>query len=199
MKEKNKVFILLSVLLFLSVLSNYYIFKKNLKLEAEKNALLKQKGMLTQKLIKYQQIVNDYKLFKFKALALKTKYPHFDRIANIIYKKSIEYGFNPELILALVKVESDFNQYAISPAGAYGLMQINYNVWKDYYKIDPNKLFDAEYNIDLGLKILKHYYLESGNNMDKALFRYNNGYLYKNKSYVKKVVSTFEKFKKIKS
>ncbi len=199
MKINNKVFILVSVLLFLSILSNYFIIKKGLQIETQRKALLKEKAELTKELAKYKSLMKDYELYRFKAMALKSKYPHFDKIANIVYKKSREYGFKPELILALIKVESDFNQYAISPAGAYGLMQINYNVWKDYYKIDPNKLFDIEYNIDLGLKILKHYYDQEGGDLDLALFRYNNGYLYKNKSYVKKVVSTYTKFGRISS
>jgi len=194
MKINNKVFILVSVLLFLSILSNYFIIKKGFQIEAQRKALLKEKAELTKELVKYRNLMKDYELYKFKAMALKSKYPNFDKIASIVYKKSKDYGFKPELILALIKVESDFNQYAISPAGAYGLMQINYNVWKDYYKIDPNKLFDIEYNIDLGLKILKHYYDQAGGDLDLALFRYNNGYLYKNKSYVKKVVLTYAKF-----
>ena len=196
MKFRDKIFISVCMLLFLSIFSNFLIYKKNIKIEAQKRMLLKEKNLLKKDVIKYKNILKDYEIYKFKAVALKNRYPNFDKIVNTIYKKSKEYGFKPELILALVKVESGFDQYAISPAGAYGLMQINYSVWKDYYKIDPNKLFDIDYNIELGLKILKHYYDESGGNMEKALFRYNNGYLYKNKSYVKKVVSAFSNFRK---
>ncbi len=196
MKTKNRVFILVCVLLFLSISFNIFVVKKGLEVEKQRRALLKEKESLKAQVVKFKKTIEDYKTYKFKAIALKDKYPNFDKIADIVYKKSIEYGFKPELILALIKVESGFDQYAISSAGAYGLMQINYNVWKDHFKIDPNKLFDIEYNIDLGLKILKYYYDKSGGDMDKALFRYNNGYLYKNKSYVKKVVSTYSKLEK---
>ena len=196
MKEKNKVFIVVCVLLFLSISFNILTYRKSLKLEEQKKVILNEKNLLKAKVLKYGNILDEYKIYKFKANALKNRYPNFDKITNIVYRKSIEYGFKPELILALIKVESDFDQYAISSAGAYGLMQINYSVWKNHFKIDPNKLFDIEYNIDLGLKILKYYYDESGGNLDKALFRYNNGYLYKNKSYVKKVVSTYNKLGK---
>ncbi len=196
MKTKNKVFILVCVLLFLSISFNIFVVKKGLEVEKQRQALLKERVLLKAQVIQFKKTLEEYRIYKFKAIALKDKYPNFDRIADIVYKKSMEYGFKPELILALIKVESGFDQYAISSAGAYGLMQINYNVWKEHFKIDPDKLFDIEYNIDLGLKILKYYYDKSGGDMDKALFRYNNGYLYKNKAYVKKVVSTYSKFEK---
>ncbi len=127
---------------------------------------------------------------KFKADALDKRYPEYSKIVDIVYKKSREYGFSPELVLSIIYIESSFNPKAVSPVGAYGLMQINYSVWKDELKIDFNKIFDIEYNIDLGLKILRQYYNKSNGNIMKALFLYNNGYKYENYSYNKKVFSS---------
>ncbi len=127
---------------------------------------------------------------KFRENAFKLRYPKFSKTAKVVFDKSKEYGFNPYLVMAVVQVESGFDRFAVSTAGAYGLMQVNYNVWKDVYNIDFNRIFNAEYNVDLGLKILDRYYKKSGGNMLKALFRYNNGYKYNNTGYSGKVIAT---------
>lgn len=127
---------------------------------------------------------------QFKENAFKLRYPKFTKTAKVVFEKSKEYNFNPYLVMAVIQVESGFDRFAVSTAGAYGLMQVNYSVWKDVYNIDFNRIFNAEYNVDLGLKILKRYYNKSGGNMLKALFRYNNGYKYNNTGYSGKVVAT---------
>lgn len=127
---------------------------------------------------------------KFKENVFKLRYPKFTKTAKTVFDKSREYGFNPYLVMAVIQVESAFDRFAVSTAGAYGLMQVNYSVWKDVYNIDFNRIYNAEYNVDLGLKILKRYYEKSGGNMLKALFRYNNGYKYNNTGYSGKVVAT---------
>ncbi len=89
-----------------------------------------------------------------------------------------------------MQVESAFNPLAVSAAGAFGLMQVRYAVWKDELGIDRSRIFDVEYNIDLGLRILKQYQDIAGGNMRRALFLYNNGYKYNNEGYVAKVNSS---------
>jgi len=69
-------------------------------------------------------------------------------------------------------------------------MQVRYAVWKDELSIDKSRLFDIEYNIDLGLRILKQYRDLSGGSIRRALFLYNNGYLYNNTGYYAKVNSS---------
>ena len=56
--------------------------------------------------------------------------------------------------------------------------------------IDFSRIFHKEYNINLGLKILKHYYDKSSGNMFMALFRYNNGYKHNNTPLNGKIVAT---------
>jgi len=67
------------------------------------------------------------------------------------------------------------------------LMQVLYTVWKDELRIDKSRIFDIEYNIDLGLQILRQYHDISGGNIRRALFLYNNGYKYNNSGYLTKV------------
>ncbi len=94
-------------------------------------------------------------LLRYKEQVLNKKYPMFSRIIDIVYKKSQEYDFDPMLILGIIETESDFKPDALSSKGAYGLMQVNYSAWKNELEIIPNRLFEIEYNIEIGLKILK--------------------------------------------
>lgn len=78
----------------------------------------------------------------------------------------------PELVLALMEVESGFDRFAISDSGALGLMQIMPFWLKELDKPKAN-LFDVSTNLRIGCTILKYYLdMESGN-LRRALARYN--------------------------
>jgi soluble lytic murein transglycosylase-like protein len=124
---------------------------------------------------------------EYQNAIFQKKFPDFSEIVRITFDRSFVFGFQPNLILAVMQIESAFNPMAVSTAGAYGLMQIHYGVWKDELKIDKNRIFDIAYNIELGLKILKQYYDLSGGDIKRALFLYNNGYKYNNTGYIAKV------------
>lgn len=91
--------------------------------------------------------------------------------ANLIRQASRRYGIAEDLIYAIVKTESSFNPFAVSHAGAYGLMQvIPKTAGADVFKLIKNKpgiptkdyLFDPAKNIDTGtayLSILRDRYL----------------------------------------
>jgi soluble lytic murein transglycosylase-like protein len=124
---------------------------------------------------------------EYKTAVFQKKFPDFSNIVDVTFHKSQMFGFKPNLILSIMQVESAFNPLALSTAGACGLMQVRYEVWKDELHIDKSRIFDIAYNIDLGLKILKQYYDSSGGNIGRALFLYNNGYKYQNTGYFAKV------------
>jgi soluble lytic murein transglycosylase-like protein len=142
---------------------------------------MNEESMLNEK--KYARV--DF--LEYQNTIFQKKFPDFSKIVNITYNKSKFFGFHPNLILAVMQVESAFNPLAFSTAGAYGLMQVHYAVWKDELKIDKDRIFEIEYNIGLGLKILKQYYDLSGGDLKRALFLYNNGYKYNNTGYITKV------------
>lgn len=76
------------------------------------------------------------------------------------------------LIYAVIQRESNFYPYEVSSKGCYGLMQINYPVWRLAFKLkDPIQLFDPSVNINLGTRLLKHYYEKYGT-WKKALYYY---------------------------
>lgn len=126
-------------------------------------------------------------LLEFKSSAFQKRFPDFSQIVDVAFRKARRYGFNPNLVLSVIQVESAFNPLAVSHAGACGLMQVRYAVWKDELRIDRGRLFDIEYNIDLGLRILKQYQDIAGGSLRRALFLYNNGFAYNNGGYYAKV------------
>ena len=75
-------------------------------------------------------------------------------------------------------------------------MQVRYSVWKDELGIDRSRIFDIDYNIDLGLRILKQYREIAAGNMRRALFLYNNGYKYNNGGYIARVNSSIHSWNK---
>ena len=89
----------------------------------------------------------------------------------------------PELVLALIEVESRFDQFAISVSGARGLMQVM-PFWLDEIGISDKNLFRMRTNLRMGCTILRYYLdMESGN-LTRALARYNGSlgrYTYPNK------------------
>lgn len=131
--------------------------------------------------------LKNYDFLEYKVNAFEKKYPKYTKIVDAVYRKSHQYGFHPDLVLGIMQVESNYNPTAVSVRGAYGLMQVNLAVWKEELSIDEGKIFDIDYNIDLGLQILKRYLLESNGNIQRALHLYNNGYKYNNTSYIVKV------------
>lgn len=78
----------------------------------------------------------------------------------------------PELVLALIDIESNFDRFAISYAGARGLMQVM-PFWLDEIGRPGDDLFDIHTNLRFGCTILKLYLDRERGNRTKALARYN--------------------------
>jgi soluble lytic murein transglycosylase-like protein len=84
----------------------------------------------------------------------------------------IELRLTPELVLAVIDVESHFNRYAVSSAGAVGLMQVM-PFWPRRLGVD-NRLFgNTEFNVRMGCEILAYYMRMEHNDYRRALSRYN--------------------------
>lgn len=88
----------------------------------------------------------------------------------------------PELVLAVIDVESRFDRHAISNAGAMGLMQVMPFWLKEIGRPNEN-LFDIRTNLRMGCTILRYYMDVEKDNITHALARYNgsiNSYKYTN-------------------
>jgi soluble lytic murein transglycosylase-like protein len=78
----------------------------------------------------------------------------------------------PGLILAIIDVESRFDRWAVSSAGAVGLMQIM-PFWPRELGMERHQLVQVEANMRMGCAILRHYLEREKNDLGKALARYN--------------------------
>ena len=106
---------------------------------------------------------------------LKSRMPddtkRLELLKNIHYEAT-KAGLAPELVLAVINVESNFNRWAISSAGAQGLMQIMPFWLKEIPQAGDN-LFDSRMNLRFGCTILKHYLQREKGDRQRALARYN--------------------------
>ena len=86
--------------------------------------------------------------------------------------ESMRAGLDPEMVLGLIQVESNFRKYALSSAGARGFMQVM-PFWVKQIGSKEHNLFNLRTNLRYGCIILRHYLdLEKGDYF-RALGRYN--------------------------
>jgi soluble lytic murein transglycosylase-like protein len=83
-----------------------------------------------------------------------------------------EIRIPPGLVMAIIDIESSFNRYAVSYAGAVGLMQVM-PFWPENLGMSRHKLIRAPENIRMGCAILRFYLKRENNNIARALARYN--------------------------
>jgi soluble lytic murein transglycosylase-like protein len=81
-------------------------------------------------------------------------------------------GLDPQMVLGLIQVESAFRKYAISSAGAKGLMQVM-PFWVDVIGTRETNLFHLRTNLRFGCAILRHYIDIEKGDLFRALGRYN--------------------------
>ncbi len=91
---------------------------------------------------------------------------------QIIVRTSSLYGVNHWLVRAVVKMESDYNPYAISKKGAKGLMQLMPDTANDLAVTDA---FNVEQNVDGGVRYLRYLLDRFDGNVTLALAAYNAG------------------------
>lgn len=90
----------------------------------------------------------------------------------MIQAAAAEYGLEPELIRAVVHVESSFDPRAVSPAGAEGLMQIMPETARELGLRDA---FDPRENLRAGTRHLKRLIRALDGEVSLALAAYNAG------------------------
>jgi soluble lytic murein transglycosylase-like protein len=93
-------------------------------------------------------------------------------ILKTVHYEAQRAELDPELVLAVIDVESRYDRFAISSAGAQGLMQIM-PFWLNEIGHPDDNLFTISTNIRLGCTILKYYLNIEKGNLTRALARYN--------------------------
>ncbi len=109
------------------------------------------------------------------ALRLEKRVPDSDervRILRYVHEEAQRANLHPELVLAVIDVESAFDRFAISVAGARGLMQVMPFWLKELNQPEAN-LFDIQTNLRIGCTILRYYLDMEGGELTPALARYN--------------------------
>ena len=106
-------------------------------------------------------------------------------LLTLVHMEAKRVELPPELILAVIEVESNFDRYAVSVAGALGLMQIM-PFWLDEIGRPDDNLLHTDTNLRYGCTILRFYYDKEKGDLRRALGRYN-GSLGKRK-YPNKVI-----------
>ena len=89
-----------------------------------------------------------------------------------VHYEARRVDIEPELVLAVIEVESALDEYAISVSGARGLMQVM-PFWLDEIGISDQNLFKINTNLRMGCTILRYYIDMEPHDIGRALARYN--------------------------
>lgn len=103
--------------------------------------------------------------------AIRTTAVH-GRFGQFIRTAADRYSLDPELIWAIIKVESSFNPFAVSEKGAMGLMQLMPGTAEEMQVVEP---FEAEDNILGGSRYLRKMINLFEGDLQLGLAAYNAG------------------------
>lgn len=93
-------------------------------------------------------------------------------ILQQVHLEAAQVDVPPEMVLAVIDIESAFDAYAVSRSGAQGLMQIM-PFWLDEIGRPGDRLVDIRTNLRMGCTILRYYYDMENGDWTRALGRYN--------------------------
>lgn len=111
-------------------------------------------------------------------------------LLTLVHLEAARVELPPELVLAVIEVESNFDRYAVSVAGALGLMQVM-PFWLNEIGRPDDNLLHTDTNLRYGCTILRFYLDKEKGDLRRALGRYN-GSLGKRK-YPNKVIDKLSK------
>jgi hypothetical protein len=95
-----------------------------------------------------------------------------ERYRPMVESISRNNGVDPNLIDAMIRTESNYNAWAVSPKGAIGLMQL---IPETGRRFGVQNFFDPQQNIEGGVRYIKYLLEMFGGNVDLSLAAYNAG------------------------
>lgn len=138
----------------------------------------------------------DYGFFTVLLAFTGTQENLIKELAPVIISESAASNLEPELVAAVIQVESSWYPKAESSAGACGLMQVipKWNPKADGTLYTCDELKDPKTNIKVGTEALRWWMDRAKGDRDLALCAYNAGYICFKKmrySYVKRVMNVY--------
>lgn len=114
-----------------------------------------------------------FQVFDLNTTIMRNVYPkQYEEYVNAYAE---EYNVDPLIVFAIIKTESNFNQYAKSNNNAKGLMQLMDKTAQDIAKEKDIDLYNAETNIKLGICYFSKLLQKYNNQIGIALAAYNAG------------------------
>lgn len=118
---------------------------------------------------------------------------------GLVHEKATKYKLDPLLVKAVIKTESNWNEWAVSRKGAIGLMQLMPATAREMNIRNP---FNPEENIEGGVRYLRYLLERFNGDLTLALAAYNAGPTWvekfgvippitETKQYVRKVLSLY--------
>ena len=182
-----------------SVYAAVYVYEKPNGRTLITDSRIKKPGYKLKKSYSSQSYKSGSRNTSYKARTIKSKYD------ALIVNTALKYGLEPSFIKAVIHVESAFDNYALSHAGAMGLMQLMpatasiYHLTKDHF--NPNR------NVEVGVQHIrdlmerydsdKRLSLAAYNAGSGAVSKYNGVPPYdETKNYIRKVMALYNLYKK---
>lgn len=107
-----------------------------------------------------------------RLLPLVSDPEHRLELLKLVHQEASAAELAPELVLAVIEVESHFDRFAVSRAGAQGYMQVM-PFWKAEIGRPSDNLTHPETNLRYGCRILQFYLARENGNLHRALAAYN--------------------------
>jgi soluble lytic murein transglycosylase len=143
-----------------------------------------------------------------KAKGVRMSEEKLNLVAQTVFEESLRSNVDYRLILAVMKVESNYRQFVVSPDGSRGFMQINPSLARGLAKEAGipyrglKDLYDVQKNIRLGTHYLSKV-IKLFDDVPKALFAYSVGHhkakrllardINPHTPYTKRVVAEYKK------
>ncbi len=93
-------------------------------------------------------------------------------ILRTAHQEARRANLEPQIVLSVIQVESNFDRFAVSVAGALGLMQVM-PFWLDEIGRPGDNLLNIRTNLRFGCTILRYYLDREKGHLSRALARYN--------------------------